>query len=168
MRIWTIVYNYTVLGQILKLVLRHEFEREAREYHEGRRLRKMTWWAMAESFFATLECELIERQAFHTQAEARMAVFQFIEGWYNTRRRHSALGYLSPNDFERAATAAGVRPGGDSGPDQEIDPVIFLIVEPDVQDRPPGLPQSLGNGEGYVSNGCRAPRCWCTQPSTVH
>ena len=42
--IWTIVYNYTVLGQILKLVLRHEFEREAREQHEGRRLRKMTRW----------------------------------------------------------------------------------------------------------------------------
>ena len=101
--------------------------------------------AMAESFFATLECELIERQAFHTQAEACMAVFQFIEGWYNTRRRHSALGYLSPNDFERAAAAAGARPEGDSGPDQEIDPVVFLIPEPDVHDRPPGLnPSAMG------------------------
>ena len=45
--------------------------------------------AMVESFFATLECELIQRRAFQTQAEARMAVFQFIEGWYNTGRRHS-------------------------------------------------------------------------------
>ncbi len=59
--------------------------------------------AMAESFFATLECELIDRRSFHTQAEARMAIFQFIEGWYNPRRRHSALGYLSPNDYERSA-----------------------------------------------------------------
>ncbi len=59
--------------------------------------------AMAESFFATLECELIDRRSFRTQAEARMAIFQFIEGWCNPRRRHSALGYLSPNDFERAA-----------------------------------------------------------------
>ena len=58
---------------------------------------------MAESFFATLECELINRRSFHTQAEARMAIFQFIEGWYNPRRPHSALGYLSPNDYERSA-----------------------------------------------------------------
>ena len=59
--------------------------------------------AMAESFFATLECELIDRRSFRTQAEALTAMFQFLEGWYNTRRRHSALGYLSPNDVERAA-----------------------------------------------------------------
>ena len=59
--------------------------------------------AMAESFFATLECELIDRRAFRTHAEARMAIFEFIEGWYNTARLHSALGYLSPNEFERRA-----------------------------------------------------------------
>jgi putative transposase len=59
--------------------------------------------AMAESFFATLECELIDRRKFHTQAEARMAIFEFIEGWYNPRRRHSSLGYLSPAEFERDA-----------------------------------------------------------------
>jgi putative transposase len=57
--------------------------------------------AMCESFFATLECELIERCKFRTQAEAEMAVFDFIEGWYNPRRRHSGLGYLSPCEFER-------------------------------------------------------------------
>lgn len=57
--------------------------------------------AMAESFFATLECELIDRRCFRTQAQARMAIFQFLEGWYNAKRRHSALGYLSPVDFER-------------------------------------------------------------------
>jgi putative transposase len=57
--------------------------------------------AMAESFFATLECELLARHQFKTQAEARIAIFQFIEGFYNPRRRHSALGYLSPAEFER-------------------------------------------------------------------
>ena len=58
--------------------------------------------AMCESFFATLECELLDRTSFKTQAEARMAVFDFIEGWYNPHRRHSALDYLSPIDYERA------------------------------------------------------------------
>ena len=57
--------------------------------------------AMAESFFATLECELLDRRTFKTQAEARIAVFEFIEGFYNPRRRHSSLGYLSPIDYER-------------------------------------------------------------------
>ena len=57
--------------------------------------------ALCESFFATLECELIEQSQFRSQAEARMAVFEFIEGWYNPRRRHSAIGYLSPIEFER-------------------------------------------------------------------
>ena len=69
--------------------------------------------AMAESFFATLECELIDRRSFRTQTEARMALFEFLEGWYNTRRRHSALGYLSPNDFERAAVNPGTSPRAD-------------------------------------------------------
>lgn len=59
--------------------------------------------AMCESFFATLECELLDRQKFRTKAEARMAIFQFIEGWYNPGRRHSALGYQSPINFERSA-----------------------------------------------------------------
>jgi putative transposase len=56
--------------------------------------------AMCESFFATLECELLDRRRFKTQAEARIAVFDFIEGFYNRRRRHSSLGYLSPIDYE--------------------------------------------------------------------
>jgi len=56
--------------------------------------------AMAESFFATLECELLDRRLFQTQAEAKLAVFEFIEGFYNTRRRHSSLGYRSPVRFE--------------------------------------------------------------------
>lgn len=57
--------------------------------------------ALCESFFATLECELLERRGFKTQIEARMAIFDFIEGWYNPHRRHSALGYLSPIEHER-------------------------------------------------------------------
>jgi len=57
--------------------------------------------AMAESFFATLERELLNRRRFKTQTEARMAVFQWIEGWYNPHRRHSSLGYLSPVNYER-------------------------------------------------------------------
>lgn len=57
--------------------------------------------ALCESFFATLECELIDRRRFQSQAEARMAVFDFIEGFYNPRRRHSALDYESPVDYER-------------------------------------------------------------------
>ena len=56
---------------------------------------------MCESFFATPECELLDRRRFTSRAEARMAVFTFIEGWYNPSRRHSALGYLSPADYER-------------------------------------------------------------------
>jgi len=56
--------------------------------------------AMCESFFATLECECLDRQRFKTQREARMAVFDFIEGFYNPHRRHSALGYESPAGFE--------------------------------------------------------------------
>jgi putative transposase len=57
--------------------------------------------AMCESFFATLECELLDRHRFRTQADARIAIFDFIEGWYNPRRRHSALDYLSPMVYER-------------------------------------------------------------------
>ena len=56
---------------------------------------------MCESFFATLECELIDRRRFATKAEGRMALFQFIEGWYNVRRRHSSLGYDSPATHEQ-------------------------------------------------------------------
>ena len=66
--------------------------------------------AMAESFFATLECELIDRRTFESHAEARMAVFEFIEAWYNRKRRHSALGYLSPEEFERTAAQGASRP----------------------------------------------------------
>ena len=58
---------------------------------------------MCESFFATLECELLDRREFKTKAEARVACFEFIERWYNPSRRHSALGYKSPINYEGAA-----------------------------------------------------------------
>lgn len=62
--------------------------------------------AMCESFNATLECELLAFKRFKNQQEAEAAVFDFIEGWYNPHRRHSALGYLSPNNFERKMAQA--------------------------------------------------------------
>jgi len=57
--------------------------------------------AVVESFFATLKTELIHQHLFRTRAQARMAIFEYIEGFYNTHRYHSALGYLSPAEFER-------------------------------------------------------------------
>jgi putative transposase len=66
--------------------------------------------AMCESFFATLECELLDRFRFRTTAEAKAAVFTFIEGWYNTHRRHSSIGYLSPNDYEKLHRREGDQP----------------------------------------------------------
>jgi putative transposase len=62
--------------------------------------------AMCESFNATLECELLDRNRFRTHREAAAAIFDFIEGWYNPHRKHSALGYLSPNNFERRMSQA--------------------------------------------------------------
>ena len=56
--------------------------------------------AMCESFFATLECELIDRTTFRTHDEARLGLIDFIEGFYNTRRRHSSIGQRSPVQFE--------------------------------------------------------------------
>jgi putative transposase len=62
--------------------------------------------ALCESFFASLECELLDRTGFKTHAEARMALFRYIEGWYNPHRRHSALDYQSPINYERKHPAA--------------------------------------------------------------
>ncbi|WP_238177003.1 IS3 family transposase [Kribbella sp. VKM Ac-2566] len=64
--------------------------------------RKGQCWdnAVAESFFATVKTELIHRRAWPTRKAATSALFDYIEGWYNTRRRHSTLAYLSPATFE--------------------------------------------------------------------
>jgi putative transposase len=64
--------------------------------------------AMVESFFASIECELLDRRSFRTKGEARLALFDYIECFYNRRRRHSSLSYLSPAEFERQAV------GGDT------------------------------------------------------
>jgi len=62
--------------------------------------------AMAESFFSTLEAELLSRRRFASQAEARMACFSYIEGWYNPVRLHSGLGYRSPMAYEASMETA--------------------------------------------------------------
>ena len=57
--------------------------------------------ALCESFFATLECELITRHSFSNHSQAKLAIFEYIEGWYNPHRRHSAIRYLSPITYEK-------------------------------------------------------------------
>ena len=58
--------------------------------------------AMAESFVSTLKAELVDRHRFPTRAAARVAIFEYVEGFYNRARRHSSLGYESPEDYEAA------------------------------------------------------------------
>ena len=96
--------------------------------------------AMAESFFATLECELLQRRSFRTQAEARMAIFAFLESWYNSRRLHSALGYLSPNEFERRAAAWS--PMGTEGHRELATLEPCRIGRPEIHNHPLGLPST--------------------------
>ena len=84
-------YTSTVFGNRCKLMGVRPSMGSVRDAYDN---------AMAESFFASLECELLNRRSFKTQTEARMALFTWIEGWYNPRRRHSALGYKSPANFE--------------------------------------------------------------------
>ena len=66
--------------------------------------------AMAESFFSTLETEVIARTTLKTKYQARDEMFSFIEGWYNPPRRHSALGYKSPQQFQGASLHAAPPP----------------------------------------------------------
>ena len=99
--------------------------------------------AMCESFFATLECELLARSRFRTPAEARGAVFSFIEGFYNPRRRHSSIGYLSPIEYERRHQAVNVVAGAHQ-------PAGVLAA---VKDKPCGRPQ-----EAAVLDRCCARR----------
>jgi putative transposase len=61
--------------------------------------------AVAESFFATLKCERLHRHDYRTPEEAQHDIARYIEGWYNPRRRHSALGYLSPREYEEQFAA---------------------------------------------------------------
>jgi putative transposase len=60
--------------------------------------------ALVESFFATLECQLLGQYRFRTHAEARVVVFEWLEVFYNRQRRHSALGYVVPAVYEQTVT----------------------------------------------------------------
>jgi len=62
--------------------------------------------AVAESFFSTLEFELLMKNDWHTREDARRAIFRYIETWYNRRRRHSTLGYVSPAEYEQQLQVA--------------------------------------------------------------
>jgi transposase InsO family protein len=70
--------------------------------------RKRDCWdnAVAESFFATLKLELKPDRPWSTRSEARTAIFEYIETWYNRERRHSTLDYVSPNEFEECRRVA--------------------------------------------------------------
>ena len=101
--------------------------------------------AMAESFFATLECELIDRRVWETQTQARLAVFTWIEGWYNPRRLHSALGYMSPNNFERKhseqkspPSKSSEQPSPPASPQDDLPTACFAPVDK----TPQGLSES--------------------------
>jgi transposase InsO family protein len=62
--------------------------------------------AVAESFFSTLEFELLRQNDWHTRDDARRAIFRYIETWYNRKRRHSTLGYVSPAEYEQQLQVA--------------------------------------------------------------
>ena len=131
----------------------------------GGRIRSLN--AIADSFFATLECELLERRSFQIQAEARVAIFEFLAAWHKTRRRHSALGYLSPNDYERAAGPATTHPWGNGDQHDRTDKA-FRIGEPEAHKYAPGVAIPPGLEKTFTCTGCRPPQCWRQQPSTVH
>lgn len=80
----------------------------ARVQAQGSMSRKGDCWdnAVVESFFSSLKRELLQGAVFEDRAVARRAVFEYIEVFYNRQRRHSTLGYLTPLEFERQATAA--------------------------------------------------------------
>ena len=76
--------------------------------------------AMCESFFATLETELLDRNTFRTHSEARMGIFDYIEAFYNPRRRHSSLGNLSPMEYERRYNLSLKNPSVPNPPNKAI------------------------------------------------
>jgi putative transposase len=91
--------------------------------------------AMAESFFATLECELIARRKWETKTKARLEIFTWIETWYNSHKRHSGLGQMSPINFEKLQQKKKQAATNSALPDtqQPITPsteVLIVNVEP--------------------------------------
>ena len=65
--------------------------------------RKGNCWdnAVAESFFKTLKAEWVNRYKYSSRSQAGLSIFDYIETWYNTYRKHSALGYLSPKEYKK-------------------------------------------------------------------
>ena len=97
--------------------------------------------AIAESFFATLECELIARRSWKTKTEARLAVFCWIESWHNPHRRHSALNYLSPKNFERKHH------------DNTVNPETQIIPEPSMSKL--NVSVEMGQFQDFAQQPCR-------------
>jgi hypothetical protein len=99
----------------------------------------------------SFECELLDRRSFKTQTEARMAIFKFIEGFYNPRRRHSSIGYLSPIAFERQYAATAPEPGAHER-------AVVLVP---VKERPGSVTMSCTANAPAVldSRSTRLPRC---------
>ena len=86
--------------------------------------------ALGESFFATLECELLDRRRFATPTQARLAVFDFIEGWYNPHRRHSALDYESPMRRLDPHAARGTSPAPHGVAEEDREAPQRRVLEP--------------------------------------
>ena len=93
--------------------------------------------AVAESFFASLQCELLDRHSWPTRAGLARAMFAWIEGFYNPTRRHSTLGYLSPVDYETTAWH-----------DPHTNPVRDPGSTPACWDAMNDLLEAVGRGEG--------------------
>jgi putative transposase len=113
--------------------------------------------AMCESFFATLECELLARHRFKTQVEARNATFAFIEGFYNRRRRHSSIEYLSPIDYERRHHALAI------DPDAHQSAVVLAAVK----DKPSGRPHHRAGRDGRMAPPGAEPKNGSTQEGSM-
>ena len=122
--------------------------------------------AMAESFFATLECELIDRRSFQTQAEARMAIFEYLEAWYNTRRLHSRAG-VSESERVRTSYRRG-RPDGRPRSSRTNHPRTLPARPAGDPEPPSGETPNNGLRQRVPSTGYRPPQCRWRQPSTVH
>ena len=81
--------------------------------------------ALCEGFFATLECELLDRTLFADHPQARQELFSWLEGWYNRERRYSSIGYISPAEYEARSSANDEPEGALAG-----DPYGTLVLMP--------------------------------------
>ena len=116
---------------------------------------------MCESFFATLECELLDRHKFKNQIEARLAVFDFIEGWYNPHRRHSSLAYESPITSARINCCRSA--SRSSNESEHVEPCCSLVLGYRPHQRRVAVGQHFGGkGVEFVvggHSGARMTRC---------